>query len=112
MSTASGIPDYRSCGGLYAACVAPETALSIANLQAHHVHFQAFVEHNMYTPAAKPNELQAKMAAISNQCGAIVTQNVAGLARLPGACHVVEFHGNQPRIYCQQCHQHLAYQTY
>ena len=66
----------------------------------------------MYYPDAKPNVIHEKMAAISNQKGAIVTQNVDGLDRQAGAKHVVEFHGNLYRIYCQQCHQHFDYQTY
>ncbi len=66
----------------------------------------------MYYPDAKPNVIHEKMAAISNQKGAIVTQNVDGLDRQAGAKHVVQFHGNLYRIYCQQCHQHFDYQTY
>lgn len=112
VSTASGIPDYRSKGGLYADKVDPEYALSIDNLQAHHEDFHEFVVNNMYYPDAKPNVIHEKMAAISNQKGAIVTQNVDGLDRQAGAKHVVEFHGNLYRIYCQQCHQHFDYQTY
>lgn len=112
VSTASGIPDYRSKGGLYADQVDPEYALSIDNLQAHHEDFHKFVVNNMYFPAAKPNVIHEKMATITNQKGTIVTQNVDGLDRKAGAEHVVEFHGNLYRIYCQTCHKHFDYETY
>ena len=79
VSTASGIPDYRSKGGLYADQVDPEYALSIDNLQAHHEDFHKFVVNNMYFPAAKPNVIHEKMATITNQKGTIVTQNVDGV---------------------------------
>ncbi|KRN08390.1 NAD-dependent deacetylase (regulatory protein SIR2 family protein) [Lacticaseibacillus paracasei subsp. tolerans DSM 20258] len=112
VSTASGIPDYRSKGGLYADQADPEYALSIDNLQAHHEDFHKFVVNNMYFPAAKPNVIHEKMATITNQKGTIVTQNVDGLDRKAGAEHVVEFHGNLYRIYCQTCHKHFDYETY
>ncbi len=102
VSTASGIPDYRSKGGLYADQVDPEYALSIDNLQAHHEDFHKFVVNNMYFPAAKPNVIHEKMATITNQKGTIVTQNVDGLDRKAGAEHVVEFHGNLYRCYCSK----------
>ncbi|RXT58783.1 NAD-dependent protein deacylase [Lacticaseibacillus chiayiensis] len=112
VSTASGIPDYRSKGGLYADKVDPEYALSIDNLQTHHKNFHKFVVANMYYPDAKPNVIHEKMAAITNEKGTIVTQNVDGLDRKAGAKHVVEFHGNLYRIYCQICRKHFDYQTY
>ena len=62
VSTASGIPDYRSKGGLYADQVDPEYALSIDNLQAHHEDFHKFVVNNMYFPAAKPNVIHERRA--------------------------------------------------
>lgn len=112
VSTASGIPDYRSKGGLYADLASPEEALSIENLQQHHQAFHDWVTKKMYYPDAKPNVIHEKMAQITNAKGAIVTQNVDGLHQRGGAKHVVEFHGNLYRIYCQTCGQQIDYQTY
>lgn len=113
VSTASGIPDYRSKGGLYDDdSETPEYALSHDNLQAHHANFHDWVKKNMYHPEAKPNVIHEKMAAITNEKGAIVTQNVDGLDRQAGAKNVVEFHGNLYRIYCQTCHQETDYVHY
>ncbi|MFD1486134.1 NAD-dependent protein deacylase [Lacticaseibacillus baoqingensis] len=112
VSTASGIPDYRSKGGLYADSQRPEYALSADNLAAHHDAFHEWVVKNMYHPAAKPNVIHRVMAAITNEKGTIVTQNVDGLDRQAGAEHVVEFHGNLYRLYCQTCHQAIDYHDY
>lgn len=112
VSTPSGIPDYRSKNGLYATQQSPEYLLSTENLQQHPADFYQFVKENMYYPQAKPNVIHEKMAAISNEKGAIVTQNVDGLHKATGAKHVVEFHGNLYHIYCQKCHQNFGYQQY
>ncbi|WP_125705867.1 NAD-dependent protein deacylase [Lacticaseibacillus daqingensis] len=112
VSIASGIPDYRSKGGLYSGMARPEAALSIDNLRAHHAAFHEWVCTNMYFPAARPNVIHKAMATITNQKGAIVTQNVDGLHTLAGAQHVIEFHGNLYEIYCQTCGAHVDYQTY
>ncbi|MFD0897206.1 NAD-dependent protein deacylase [Loigolactobacillus binensis] len=112
VSVPSGIPDYRSKNGLYAHQQNPEYLLSTDNLQAHPADFYQFVKSSMYYPQAKPNVIHEKMAAISNQKGAIVTQNVDGLHTAAGAKNVVEFHGNLYRIYCQHCHQSFDYQQY
>ncbi|KRM99358.1 NAD-dependent protein deacylase [Loigolactobacillus rennini] len=112
VSVPSGIPDYRSKNGLYAGHQNPEYLLSQDNLRDHPEDFYKFVKASMYYPDAKPNVIHEKMAAISNEKGTIVTQNVDGLHAKAGAKHVVEFHGNLYRIYCQKCHQTFNYQQY
>lgn len=112
VSTASGIPDYRSKGGLYADSERPEYALSDDNLARHHENFHAWVLANMFHPEAQPNVIHERMAAIANAKGTIVTQNVDGLDRAVGAKHVIEFHGNLYRLYCQKCHQSFTYDQY
>lgn len=112
VSTPSGIPDYRSKGGLYSGEASPEYLLSHENLQEHPASFYQFVKDNMYFPEAKPNIIHTKMAEISNEKGDIVTQNVDRLHTLAGAKHVVEFHGNLYDIYCQKCGKRVPYQDY
>lgn len=103
VSTLSGIPDYRSKTGLYAGQMQPEYALSHEHLVTDHEGFHRFVVDHMYYPDAKPNVVHRVMARITNQKGAVVTQNVDGLDRLAGTEHLVEFHGNLGNIYCQTC---------
>ena len=93
VSVPSGIPDYRSKNGLYKRekfNFPPEYMLSHDNLVKHPDVFHDFVIHNMYFPDAQPNIIHTKMAEISNQKGAIVTQNVDKLHTKAGAKNVVE----------------------
>lgn len=103
VSTHSGIPDYRSKGGLYANSADPEYLLSADNLRDHPASFYDFVKTRMYYPDAKPNVIHEKMAAITNKKGTIVTQNVDGLDTKAGAHHVVQFHGTLYQVHCQKC---------
>lgn len=112
VSTPSGIPDYRSKGGLYAQEASPEYLLSHDNLIDHPANFHKFVTESLYYPDAKPNVIHEKMAAISNAKGAIVTQNIDNLHQAAGAKNVVPFHGSLYRVYCRKCHQTVPYQTY
>ena len=116
VSVPSGIPDYRSKNGLYKRKqydFPPEYMLSHDNLLEHPDVFHDFVIHNMYFPEAQPNVIHQKMAQISNQKGAIVTQNVDKLHTKAGARNVVEFHGNlYDNIHCLTCGKEFDYQYY
>lgn len=67
---------------------------------------------NMYFPDAKPNLIHEKIAAICNEKGALVTQNIDTLDRQAGNQHVTEFHGNLYDIYCSKCKQKVSYEDY
>jgi len=116
VSVPSGIPDYRSKNGLYKRekfNFPPEYMLSHDNLVKHPDIFHDFVIQNMYFPEAQPNIIHTKMAEISNQKGAIVTQNVDKLHTKAGAKNVVEFHGNlYDNIHCLNCGKEFDYKYY
>lgn len=113
VSTHSGIPDYRSKGGIYdGISMAPEQILSDDTLYRAPAQFHDFVMENMYFPNAKPNLIHQKIAQSCNQKGQLITQNVDGLDKKAGNQHVVEFHGNLYDIYCTKCHEKITYQDY
>lgn len=113
VSTHSGIPDYRSKGGIYNGVKeSPETILSEATLFERPQFFYDFVMKNMYFPNAKPNPIHEKIAEICNQKGDLITQNIDRLDKKAGNKHVVEFHGNLYNIYCTKCHKHVSYDEY
>lgn len=112
VSTASGIPDYRSKTGLYQHAVNPEYLLSHTNLITHPASFYEFVTQQMYFPNAKPNIIHQVMATFANQKGQIITQNVDGLHTKARAREVIEFHGSLYRVSCQKCGQSVPYQAY
>ncbi|MCI1954445.1 NAD-dependent protein deacylase [Ligilactobacillus acidipiscis] len=108
VSTASGIPDYRSKNGLYAGQEAPEYLLSAQCLQREPQKHYDFVTKSMIYPDAVPNVIHEKMAEFAQKKGAmIITQNIDGLHSKAGtpAEKLVEFHGNLTNVYCQKCGQ-------
>ncbi|QBO36436.1 NAD-dependent protein deacylase [Periweissella cryptocerci] len=115
VSTASGIPDYRSKGGLYDAVERPEYLLSTDALANEPAKMYDFIIKNMYFPATKPNVIHQKMAALVNAGKArIITQNVDGLHLKAGADaeRVIEYHGNIYDVYGVTDHQPASYQNY
>lgn len=113
VSTHSGIPDYRSKNGIYNGVQeSPETILSEETLYQRPEFFYRFVMDNMYFSEAQPNLIHKKIAAICNQKGSLITQNIDTLDRKAGNQHVIEFHGNLYNIYCTKCHQPVSYQEY
>lgn len=113
VSTHSGIPDYRSKGGIYdGVSMAPEQILSDETLYHAPEKFHDFVMQNMYFPNAKPNLIHQKIAQSCNKNGQLITQNVDGLDKKAGNQHVIEFHGNLYDIYCTKCHKKFSYNEY
>lgn len=113
VSTHSGIPDYRSKSGIYnGVSESPESILSEDTLFNRPQFFHEFVMNNMYFPEAKPNLIHQKIAAICNQKGALITQNIDCLDSKAGNQHVTEFHGNLYDIFCTKCHQPVSYEEY
>jgi len=100
MSTASGIPDFRSPGGFYdqveQAGYNREEVLSIGFLQKspkEAYHFYNLTFHK----EAKPNKGHLFLAFLENELGkdvSIVTQNIDGLHRRAGSTKIFELHGN------------------
>lgn len=113
VSTASGIPDYRSKNGLYHnQTLRPEYLLSTDALQEQPAAMYQFIMDNMFYPDAQPNVIHQKMAALTQQGKAkIITQNVDGLHLKAGANaeDVIEFHGNIYDIYAPKDNQHVDY---
>ena len=103
VSTASGIPDYRSKGGIYddsGVVERPEYLLSTDALANEPEKMYQFMMDNMYFPEAKPNVIHEKMAALTKQGRAkIITQNVDGLHKKAGSEATIEFHGSLYDIY-------------
>ncbi|MCP9313284.1 NAD-dependent protein deacylase [Liquorilactobacillus satsumensis] len=113
VSTASGIPDYRSKNGLYAGKESPEYLLSLTCLKQQPELFYRFVSQKMYYPAAQPNIIHRQMAlATQKRRAGIITQNVDGLHTKAGAKNVIEFHGNLYHVTCQRCGQKVPYTDY
>ncbi len=109
VSTESGIPDFRSSGGLYNQKYRypPETILSHSFFKSHPEEFFEFYRNKMIFTAAKPNITHTVLARLEKlgKLRAVITQNIDGLHQAAGSKTVYELHGSVHRNYCTKCHK-------
>ena len=107
VSTESGIPDFRSTGGLYHQewKYPPETILSHTFYKSNPEEFFRFYRAKMLCPDAKPNAAHKKLAEWEREGKllAVVTQNIDGLHQAAGSKQVYELHGSVHRNFCTRC---------
>ncbi len=107
VSTESGIPDFRSTGGLYHQewKYPPEVILSHTFYESNPEEFFRFYRAKLLVPGAKPNAAHRKLAEWEQQgkLKAVITQNIDGLHQAAGSETVLELHGSVHRNYCQKC---------
>jgi len=112
VSTASGIPDFRSAHGIYAAGQGRsyEEMLSHGYFMSHTDAFWAFYKEVMLYPGAKPNKAHEALAMLEEQdkLKAVVTQNIDGLHQAAGSRNVWELHGTVHRNSCMRCAKSYA----
>ena len=107
VSTESGIPDFRSTGGLYHQewKYPPETILSHSFYESNPEEFFRFYHAKLLSPGARPNAAHRKLAQWEQQgkLKAVITQNIDGLHQAAGSKTVLELHGSVHRNYCERC---------
>ena len=114
MSTESGIPDFRSAGGIYSETLhqefSPEQMASHSFLMAHPAEFFDFYRRRFVYLAAEPNPGHYALAQLERQghLAAVVTQNIDGLHQAAGSKTVYELHGSIRRAHCTDCGTHYA----
>jgi NAD-dependent deacetylase len=114
VSTASGIPDFRSPQGLYnvkSKYGAPyEVMLSHSYFEAHTETFYDFYWSTMVNAKAKPNKAHLVLADYERRGGhiEILTQNIDGLHTVAGSKHVYELHGTVQRYHCVDCYKEYS----
>ncbi|NJB67369.1 NAD-dependent deacetylase [Desulfobaculum xiamenense] len=105
VSVASGIPDFRSPGGLWSRHDPAEVA-SLQALRTNPAAVWRFMAeaYDMFA-AALPNPAHLALAAMEREglVSAVVTQNIDSLHQRAGSREVVEFHGNGARCRCMRC---------
>ena len=107
VSTESGIPDFRSTGGLYHQewKYPPEVILSHTFYESNPEEFFRFYRAKLLAPDAKPNAAHKKLAEweAEGRLKAVITQNIDGLHQKAGSREVLELHGSVLRNYCTKC---------
>jgi len=107
VSTESGIPTFRSSGGLWEK-YDPTVYASIDMFQKDPSKYWSirgdFIrDYNNY----HPNEAHYSIARLeyTGVVTSIITQNIDGLHRKAGSINVIEIHGSLREIYCQTCNK-------
>ena len=108
VSTASGIPDFRSEGGLYRqrfGDLTPEMILSQSFFYLNPEAFFDFYRTYMLHPDARPNAAHKALYRLeqADRLRGIVTQNIDGLHKAAGNRRVYEIHGSVHENYCMDC---------
>lgn len=113
VSTASGIPDFRSKSGLYSIRseygVGYETMLSEGYFFAHTEEFYDFYWKRMVAFSAKPNPAHLALSSFGwKRRLPIITQNIDGLHQKAGSKIVYEMHGSTLSYHCLSCGRHFG----
>ena len=105
ISTESGIPDFRSPGGLYSH-IDPMEYLSVTAMYDHPERFWRFFI-DVFSPIVdfEPNAGHRALARLE-QAGrlvGVITQNIDGLHTKAGSETVIEVHGHLRTVHCTSC---------
>ena len=105
VSTESGIPDFRSNGGIYDSDESGEYFLSRQCLVSEPERFFDFFRKNMVFDGYEPDGAHIALASLERDgvIKAVITQNIDGLHQAAGSRRVIELHGRSGRFYCTKC---------
>ena len=110
ISTASGIPDFRSAKGLYNQKYKyrPETILSRTFFDENTEDFFEFYRDKLIIKSVLPNDAHLAIAELEEKgkIVTVITQNIDGLHQLAGSTNVLELHGGIKNNYCMKCARH------
>jgi len=105
ISTESGIPDFRSPGGIWATSTPVYFDDFVASAESRLEYWrQKSVAHRDFA-GSQPNVGHRVLASWEEQdlLKGVVTQNIDGLHQLAGSSQVTELHGTARQIACLQC---------
>jgi NAD-dependent deacetylase len=112
ISTESGIPDFRSPGGIWARMQPITYQEFVASEQARLEDWRRRFVMNESFARAKPNagHFGLTRLAESGKLRAVITQNIDGLHQRAGLPqdHLIELHGNSTRGKCLQCQEPMS----
>ena len=109
VSTASGLPDFRSATGLYNkennSNYSPEYMLSHDFFASHPDKFIKYVKENLMIEGVLPNDCHYALEKLEKmgKLQGIITQNIDGLHQKAGSKNVIELHGTLNDYYCVSC---------
>ena len=104
VSTESGIPDFRSKGGLWSRFDPMEYG-TLSAFRRDPVKVWDMLTELLFVVDAKPNKGHEVMAEMEQKglLNGIITQNIDGLHQKAGSGSVIEFHGSMNTFTCLSC---------
>jgi NAD-dependent deacetylase len=112
ISTESGIPDFRSPGGIWERTRPIDFREFVESPAARRAYWTRKFEGHEAITSARPNRGHAAVAELVRRgtARAVITQNIDGLHQKAGvpAEHVIELHGNTTYAACLECGAHHA----
>ncbi|MDR3237449.1 MAG: RNA polymerase subunit sigma, partial [Spirochaetia bacterium] len=114
VSVESGIPDFRSAGGLWEKYdPAIYASIDTFRLQPERCWDMIFDMLDL-TDSAKPNPAHTALAELEEMgyLKAIITQNIDNLHQRGGSKNVIEYHGNSIRLVCLKCKSECSMDEY
>lgn len=114
ISVESGIPDFRSSGGLWDK-YDPSIYASIYSFRSMPEKvWEMIFELIEMTDKAKPNPAHLALAELEkmNLLKAVITQNIDNLHQEAGSRNVIEYHGNAKHLVCLQCGEQYSPDEY
>jgi len=105
ISVESGIPDFRSAGGLWSKYDPSEYATIAAFRQNPERVWNMLRDMDAVVSGARPNPAHIAMGEMEKMgfLHGIITQNVDDLHQAGGAKNVIEYHGNSSTLSCLSC---------
>lgn len=105
ISVESGIPDFRSEGGLWSKYDPMEYATISAFMANPEKVWEMLREMEQLVANAKPNPAHIAIARLEEMgiIKAVVTQNIDNLHQMAGSRDVIEYHGNSSTLSCIRC---------
>jgi NAD-dependent deacetylase len=109
ISTESGIPDFRSPGGIWSKMKPIDFSDFLASEEARRETWRRRFASDPVMRAAEPNRGHRAVATLIDRghASAVITQNIDGLHQASGvpADKVIELHGNSTYAHCLDCTQ-------
>jgi len=107
MSVESGIPDFRSKGGLWEKFNPEKYASYDHFIKDPHDFWEMILEMGKVLHPAKPNKGHLALAELETigKLNTIITQNIDGLHQEAGNTKVYELHGTSKTASCIHCHE-------
>lgn len=105
ISVESGIPDFRSAGGLWSVYDPADYATIDAFIDNPEKVWNMLRDMDKVVSRAKPNRAHIGMGHLERMgyLRCIITQNIDNLHQAGGARNVIEYHGNQSTLTCMSC---------